>query len=133
LTYIAWETMNLWDGAGQYQSHIFYRNNQIAGYAAVMHAVHLRGTDGHYGPPKKVVLINTGQVSTGALLGLQCLGYSDITVLTASPREKLAAEFAACDYRQLDTTDPNNLLIIDAQGQARPVMELLREADVIVN
>jgi alanine dehydrogenase len=133
LTYIAWETMNLWDASGKYQSHIFYRNNQIAGYAAIMHAVHLRGMDGHYGPGKKIVLINTGQVSTGALNALHSLGFSNITILTPQAREQIPSTFTAYSCYQLDTTDIGNLSAVDGQGQSRPVIDVLREADIIVN
>jgi alanine dehydrogenase len=133
LSYIAWETMNVWDASGHYQSHIFYRNNQIAGYAAIMHAVHLRGMDGHYGPKKKVVLINTGQVSSGALCALQCLGFSDISVLTPQDKTQIPPAFREYCCYQLDATNPEHLCAVDSQGRTRAVIELFRDADVIVN
>lgn len=44
LTLIAWEAMHRWSARGDWQMHIFQKNNEIAGYAGVHHAMNL---DGH--------------------------------------------------------------------------------------
>ena len=41
LTLIAWEGMFKWSKTGDKNMHIFYKNNEIAGYAGVNHALSL--------------------------------------------------------------------------------------------
>lgn len=132
LTYITWETMNHWDEQGAFKSHIFYANNQIAGYAGVLHALALRGMDGLYGVKKRIVLINTGQVSTGALKGLRCLGYDEIAVVTPQAPAEVSPEFAGVELYRLDATNPKALKVKGGGGE-RLLIDLLAEADVIVN
>ena len=50
LTMIAWEAMNHWTRDGAFSLHVFHKNNELAGYASVLHALQLRGTSGHFGP-----------------------------------------------------------------------------------
>jgi alanine dehydrogenase len=49
LTLIAWEAMHRWSKHGDWQMHVFSKNNEIAGYAGVFHAMGLNGmaTMGH--------------------------------------------------------------------------------------
>ena len=54
LTLIAFEDMFAWNSAGQMGRHTFYKNNEMAGYCAVLHALQLKGIDGHYGNQRKV-------------------------------------------------------------------------------
>jgi hypothetical protein len=60
LTVIAWEAMNHWSPAGDKILHVFYKNNEIAGYAAVLHGLELLGIDGHYGPRRRVTVFGYG-------------------------------------------------------------------------
>jgi alanine dehydrogenase len=52
-TLIAFEEMFVWGPSGQIGRHTFYKNNEMAGYCAVLHALRLRGIDGHYGNQRK--------------------------------------------------------------------------------
>lgn len=133
LTFITWETMNHWNDDGSFQSHIFSGNNQIAGYAAVLHALTLRGTDGFFGGPKQVVLINTGQVSRGALRALKALGFSDVALVTPQPLSSLPSEFSECRLHALQYTASSPLMVSPADGASFPLIELLAESDIIVN
>jgi len=133
LTYITWEMMNHWNEDGSFLSHIFYANNQIAGYAAVLHATTLRGTDGHFGQKKRVILINTGQVSSGALRGLRALGFTDIAVVTPKDFTSLPCEFSGCEFYKLDSSNPQSLTVRSEDGKVQPLIELLAESEVIVN
>lgn len=101
LTLITWESMNTWDSRGNWQSHIFRKNNEIAGFAGVLHATSLLGISGHYGPPRKAVVINFGSVSRGAVRALQGLGFTDLTVLVLSPPETLPSPATGVTYRQI--------------------------------
>jgi len=83
LTLLAWEEMNHTSKGGRL--HIFYRNNELAGYAGILHYLELKGMDGHYGPRKKVVILGYGSVSRGAIYALQGRGFNNITVYTQRP------------------------------------------------
>ena len=48
-TLIAWEAMNHYTHDGNFSLHVFHKNNELAGYCAVMHALPLRGTTGAFG------------------------------------------------------------------------------------
>src|SRR4029079_6131824 len=50
LTMIAWEAMNHSTSDGAFSLHVFHKNNELAGYCSVMHALELRGVTGHFGP-----------------------------------------------------------------------------------
>ena len=41
LTLIAWEAMNHWSGDGNFLLHVFHKNNELAGYGSVLHAMSL--------------------------------------------------------------------------------------------
>ena len=49
LTLIAFEAMNHWNGDGSFSLHVFHKNNELAGYCSVLHALELVGTTGEYG------------------------------------------------------------------------------------
>ena len=90
LTLIAWEAMHSWSASGEKQLHIFYKNNEIAGYAAVLHCLQLLGIDGHYGPRRKAVVLSYGSVSRGAIYALQGRGFNNIHVFTRRPPHLVA-------------------------------------------
>ena len=81
LTAFAWEDMFY------NNRHIFYRNNELAGEAAIMHAFQFYG-DMPYN--LKVALLGRGNVASGALKILTLLG-ADVTVYS-SKMEKLFQE-----------------------------------------
>ena len=74
--------MFTWSRTGDKTMHIFYKNNEIAGYAGVNHALSLVGVVGNYGKPRKAVVLSFGSVSRGAVYALQGQGFRDITVYT---------------------------------------------------
>ena len=43
LTLIAWEAMNHWTPTGRFVVHVFHKNNEIAGYCSVLHAMRAHG------------------------------------------------------------------------------------------
>ena len=132
LTFITWESMNKWDESGNFQSHVFSVNNQIAGYAGVIHALTLRGMEGIYGPSKKIVLINTGQVSVGAMRALASFGFSGIHVVSARPSNSQDAVFQQATFYEL-LSEQFGSLQIQHNEKIFPLMELLQDADVIIN
>ena len=45
LTVIAFEAMNHWTADGAFSLHVFHKNNELAGYGSVLHALHSVGLD----------------------------------------------------------------------------------------
>ena len=60
LTLIAWEAMNHWKADGGFGLHVFHKNNEIAGYCSVLHALQLCGSTGDYGRRLNAVVIGFG-------------------------------------------------------------------------
>jgi alanine dehydrogenase len=69
-TLIAFEDMYVWGPNGRAGRHTFYKNNEMAGYCAVLHALRLKGIDGHYGNQRKTIIFSFGAVSRGAIYAL---------------------------------------------------------------
>ena len=82
LTLIAWEAMNHWTRDGNFSVHVFHKNNELAGYCSVLHALQLRGATGDYGRRLRAAVISFGATARGAVRALSALGVSDVTVLT---------------------------------------------------
>lgn len=100
-TLIAFEDMFVWGPEGQIGRHTFYKNNELAGYCGVLHALQLRGIDGHYGNQRKVVIISFGAVSRGAIYALKARGFRDITICIQRPDHEVREEVLDCHYVRL--------------------------------
>lgn len=133
LTFIAWEAMHQWSAAGERLMHIFYKNNEIAGYSAVLHALELLGIDGHYGPRRHVVIIGYGAVSRGAIYALQGRGFNNIHVYTKRPVHLVPDQNLDVYYHHLEISHNGQLQVLDNDGSIRPFIEILAEADIICN
>jgi alanine dehydrogenase len=133
LTLIAWEAMHHWSASGEKQLHIFYKNNELAGYAAVLHCLQLLGIDGHYGPRRKVVVLSYGSVSRGAIYALQGRGFNNIHVLTRRLPHLVADQNPDVYYGHY-FPGPTGALV--CQGPDAPehlLIDELCEADIICN
>ena len=42
MTMVAWESMHKWNRRGEFQYHVFHKNNEIAGYAGVLDALKIK-------------------------------------------------------------------------------------------
>lgn len=133
LTLIAWEAMHRWSRNGDWQMHIFHKNNEIAGYAGVYHAMNLVGIDGNYGPNLKAVVISFGSVSRGAIRALQARGVQDITVFTQRHYFLVADQMAGVNYYQFEANEDGSLVSLRPDQQSHPFYEELSDADIIVN
>ena len=87
LTAYAWEDMYE-DGR-----HVFWRNNEIAGEAAIAHAYLSHGVFPYH---TKVAVIGRGNIARGATLALQALG-ADVKVFTRTMEAELRAELPRYD------------------------------------
>lgn len=131
LTLLAWEAMFTWR-AGRPDVHLFARNNEMAGYCGVLHAFELQGTDGNYGPHLRAVVISFGSVSRGAIYALQGRGVKDITVYTQRSPWSVRDQIPGCRYGQI-VRDEDRVLAILPDGSRKPLVEVIDDADVIVN
>ena len=134
-TLIAFEEMFVWAPEGHVGRHTFYKNNEIAGYCAVLHSLQLKGIDGHYGNQRKAVIISFGAVSRGAIYALKARGFRDITICIQRPDHEVREEVLDCHYvriREGGEGEPR-LLFVEHDGSERSFLDMLAEADIIVN
>lgn len=82
LTLIAFEAMNHWTEDGRFALHVFHKNNELAGYCSVLHALELAGKTGDYGRRLNATVIGFGATARGAVTALNAHGVSDVRVLT---------------------------------------------------
>ena len=134
-TLIAFEDMFVWGPNGQIGRHTFYKNNEIAGYCAVLHALQLKGIDGHYGNQRKVVIFSFGAVSRGAIYALKARGFRDITICIQRPDHEVREEVLDCHYVRVreGNEDESRLLVVDHDGTERPLLDLIKQSEIIVN
>ncbi|WP_133468131.1 N(5)-(carboxyethyl)ornithine synthase [Paraglaciecola marina] len=134
-TLIAFEDMFVWSPKGQAGRHTFYKNNEMAGYAGVIHALQLKGIDGHYGDQRKVLIFSFGAVSRGAIYALKAHGFRDITICIQRPDHEVREEVLDCHYVTLrqGREDEARMIIVEHDGTERPLSELINESGIIVN
>ena len=82
LTLIAFEAMIHWYSDGSFSLHVFHKNNELAGYCSVLHAMQLIGTTGEYGRPLRAGVISFGATGRGAVTALNAACVNDVHVLT---------------------------------------------------
>lgn len=135
LTLIAFEDMFVWSPDGQVGRHTFYKNNEMAGYCAVIHALQLRGIDGHYGNQRKVIIFSFGAVSRGAIYALKAHGFRDITICIQRPDYAVREEILDVHYVRI--REGNNgearMVTIEHDGTVRPLSDLISESEIIIN
>ena len=134
-TLIAFEDMFVWGPEGQVGRHTFYKNNEMAGYCAVIHALQLKGIDGHYGNQRKVIIFSFGAVSRGAIYALKAHGFRDITICIQRPDHEVREEVLDCHYVTLRMGGKNEarMVFVEHDGSQKPLTELIGEAGIIIN
>jgi alanine dehydrogenase len=134
-TLIAFEDMFVWGPNGEMGRHTFYKNNEMAGYCAVLHALQLKGIDGHYGNQRKVIIFSFGAVSRGAIYALKAHGFRDITICIQRPSYQVREEVLDCEYVTIFPGIKNEarMLVAHHDGTTRPLCDLISESDIIIN
>jgi alanine dehydrogenase len=134
-TLIAFEDMFVWGPNGQIGRHTFYKNNEIAGYCAVLHALQLKGIDGHYGNQRKTIIFSFGAVSRGAIYALKARGFRDITICILRPDHEVREEVLDCHYVRIREGNEGEarMLLMEHDGAERPLIDLIKQSDIIVN
>ncbi|EJY0884475.1 N(5)-(carboxyethyl)ornithine synthase [Vibrio cholerae] len=129
MTIVAWEAMY----GGLDKTHIFYRNNELAGYAAVQHMMMLTGKTGYFGRKLKAAVLGFGATARGSINCLKSLGIVDITVYSQRPSFLINAPIESIGYKQLKKIDGSTLLEGEKYQQFAKAAEVLSEYDVVVN
>lgn len=134
-TLIAFEDMFVWSPNGNVGRHTFYKNNEMAGYCAVLHALQLKGIDGHYGDQRKTIIFSFGSVSRGAIYALKAHGFRDITICIQRPDHEVREEVLDCHYVKIreGVEGEARMVVVEHDGTSRPLTDLISEADIIVN
>jgi alanine dehydrogenase len=134
LTLIAWEAMNHWTAEGNFGLHVFHKNNELAGYCSVLHALQLVGTTGAYGRRLRAAVISFGATARGAVTALFALGVHDVTVLTHRSVAAVASPMAPARlvHYDHDPEHPGRTLVLNSAGRG-PLAAFLAEHDIVVN
>lgn len=135
LTLIAFEDMFVWSPSGLQGRHTFYKNNEMAGYCAILHAMQLKGIDGHYGNHRKVIIFSFGAVSRGAIYALKAHGFRDITICIQRPDHEVREEVLDVHYVRIKKGSEGTarMLVVEHDGSERPLTELISESEIIIN
>ncbi len=135
LTLIAFEDMYVWGPNGQIGRHTFYKNNEMAGYSSVIHALQLKGIDGHYGNQRKVLIFSFGAVSRGAIYALKAHGFRDITICIQRPDHEVREEILDVHYVRLRKGNEGEarLILVEHDQSERSLLEVINETEIIIN
>ncbi|MDQ3952799.1 MAG: N(5)-(carboxyethyl)ornithine synthase [Actinomycetota bacterium] len=131
LTLLAWEAMNHWNDDGSFGIHVFHKNNELAGYCSVLHALQLAGRTGHYGRPLRAIVISYGATGRGAVTALEALGIRDVTVVTHRDPATVASPPHSATMARFG--DPGDGLVVTTESGDTPMTAVLAEHDVVVN
>ncbi|MGI8524183.1 MAG: N(5)-(carboxyethyl)ornithine synthase [Nocardioides sp.] len=133
LTLIAFEAMNHWTRDQAVGLHVFHKNNELAGYCSVFHALQLTGSTGDYGRRLTAVVIGFGATARGAVTALSAQGIHEVSVLTTRGVAAVASPIHSVRIVQFDH-DPEGgpSYAITNQGRV-PLAPFLASRDVVVN
>lgn len=134
LTLIAWEAMNHWNRDGSFGVHVFHKNNELAGYSSVLHALQLRGLTGEYGRKLRAAVISFGATGRGAVGALNALGILDVDVLTHRDPALVESPIHSVQmYQYGRVEDDSRRILVEVDEQQTGIAEFLAQHDVVVN
>ena len=131
LTLIAFEAMNHWNPDGSFSLHVFHRNNELAGYCSVLHAMSLIGSTGHYGRHLRAAVLGFGNTARGAITALHGLGVHDVTALTMRDVTAVASPIPAVVMDHMHRVDDG--IAVQTEDGEIPVAQFLAGFDIVVN
>ncbi|MFC4222688.1 N(5)-(carboxyethyl)ornithine synthase [Lysinibacter cavernae] len=134
LTLIAFEAMNHWTRPGGFGLHVFHKNNELAGYSSVIHALQLVGSTGDYGRRLNAVVIGFGATARGAVTALNAHGVHDVDVLTHREIAAVGSPIHSVRIVQLDhnAEAPFNSEVLTDVGPVA-LAPYLAKHDIVVN
>ena len=134
LTLIAFEAMNHWNSDGSFGLHVFHKNNELAGYASVIHSLQLMGSTGDYGRRLTAAVIGFGATARGAVTALNAHGIHDVRVLTMRNISAVASPIPSAQMVQIDHEEDggDSYVTIEDEGRVH-LAPYLAESDIVVN
>ena len=134
LTLIAFEAMNHWQADGGFSLHVFHKNNELAGYCSVLHAMQLAGITGSYGRRLRAAVIGFGATARGAVTALNAHGVDDVRVLTNREVAAVGSPIHSTQIVQMghDENTPDRTWADTPDGPV-PLARFLAENDIVVN
>ena len=134
LTLIAFEAMNHWSGDGSFHLHVFHKNNELAGYCSVLHAMQIIGITGEYGRPLRAGVISFGATGRGAVTALNAYGVNDVHVLTHRDVTAVASPIHSVRlvHFERDAGDPARCHALPPSGPV-PLAAYLAGFDIVAN
>lgn len=133
LTLIAFEVMNHWGSDGSLGVHVFHKNNELAGYASVIHALQLCGSTGDYGKRLSATVIGFGATARGAVTALHGHGIHDVRVLTNRSVAAVASPIHSVHLVQFEHEGGPHLSEVVTDEGRIPLAPFLAESDIVVN
>jgi alanine dehydrogenase len=134
LTLIAFEAMNHWNSDGTFNLHVLHKNNELAGYCSVLHAMALTGTTGDYGRRLRAVVISFGATGRGAVTALNAHGVNDIDLLTFRDVTAVASPIHSARIVRFEREahDLNRNYALTESGRV-PLASFIADHDIVVN
>ena len=134
LTLIAFEAMNHWNSDGSFNLHVFHKNNELAGYCSVLHAMTIAGSTGAYGRRLRAAVIGFGATARGAVAALNALDVHDVDVLTHRAVAAVAAPIHSARIVHFDDDNATARVshTVTEKGTVT-LAEFLAEHDIVVN
>lgn len=135
LTLIAFEAMNHWKSDGTFGLHVFHKNNELAGYCSVLHALALAGITGTYGRRLRAAVLGFGATARGAVTALHAHGVDEVHVLTNREVAAVGAPIPGTRIVQMgqDEDDPDSTWADTPEDGQIPVARFLADNDIVVN
>jgi alanine dehydrogenase len=135
LTLIAFEAMNHWQADGGFGLHVFHKNNELAGYCSVLHAMQLAGITGSYGRRLRAAVIGFGATARGAVTALNAHGVDDVRVLTNREVAAVGSPIHSTQIVQMgqDEEAPARTWADTPEDGVIPVARFLADDDIVVN
>ncbi|NEP90278.1 MAG: alanine dehydrogenase [Okeania sp. SIO2C2] len=135
MTFISNEAMFTWKLNESKGIHIFHKNNEIAGYCSVLHALQLAGLTGYYGPPRKVAILSFGSTAKGALQALLGQGFHDIYIYSQRSPYTVSAPISSSRIKQFMRykSGSTEVVVKESNGKTKSIAEELASYDIIVN
>jgi alanine dehydrogenase len=134
LTLIAFEVMNHWRSDGGFGLHVFHKNNELAGYCSVLHAMQLAGVTGSYGRRLSAAILGFGATARGAVTALNAHGVDDVHVLTNRDVAAVGSPIPSTQISQMggDADDAEGIWADVPDGRV-PIAQFLADKDIVVN
>jgi alanine dehydrogenase len=113
--------------------HVFHKNNELAGYCSVLHALQLIGSSGGaYGRRLTAAVNGFGATARGAVTALSAQGVHEVSVLTTRGVAAVASPIHSVRIVHFDH-DPDGVSHAITDRGRVPIADFLAARDIVVN